>query len=337
MVSLDLSGRNLRGGIFDAANNLIKFIDSPFHGLGPQAVETQIRALVKELVAEPSAHNLPLLGIGVSLPGAIDMQTGDIYDSYNLRLHHYPLRRILSAEFALPVYIEHDASVAALAERYYGAGRGLSHLVYVLVSTGIGSGILIDGQIYRGESGVSGELGHIILDPDGQMCVCGKLGCLEALAAEPAILASALGTSCATSWSMPARMIRLRASLGRHGAHVGDLPHRSGRTPSVAARPLRPVMPLPRSTGWDRMRLEFKNPHEMLVARVQDLLTYVAATWGEEAVLDSILETHQSIWGDRYVRWDQMTPYEKLVQVLQLPHVQLHGPGGVARPDRHGP
>ena len=191
VVSLDLSGRNLRGGVFDAANNLIKFVDSPFHGLGPQAVETQIRALVKELVAEPSAHNLPLLGIGVSLPGAIDMQTGDIYDLYNLRLHHYPLRRILSAEFALPVYIEHDASVAALAERYYGAGRGLSHLVYVLVSTGIGSGILIDGQIYRGESGVSGELGHIILDPAGQMCVCGKLGCLEALAAEPAILASA--------------------------------------------------------------------------------------------------------------------------------------------------
>ena len=60
------------------------------------------------------------------------------------------------------------------------------------------------------------------------------------------------------------------------------------------------------------MRLEFKNPHEMLVAWIQDLLTYVAAAWGEEAVLDSILETHQSIWGDRYARWDQMTPHEKL-------------------------
>lgn len=91
MVSLDLSGRNLRGGIFDAANNLIKFIDSPFHGLGPQAVETQIRALVKELVAEPSAHNLPLLGIGVSLPGAIDMQTGDIYDSVQPALASLPV------------------------------------------------------------------------------------------------------------------------------------------------------------------------------------------------------------------------------------------------------
>ena len=191
VVSLDLSGRNLRGGVFDAANNLIKFVDHPFHGLGPQAVEMQIRNMVKDLLAEPAAHDLPLLGIGVSLPGAVDMQTGDVRDSYNLRLHNYPLRRILSAEFALPVYIEHDASVAALAEHYYGAGRDLPHLIYILVSTGIGSGILINGQIYRGESGMSGEFGHIILDPAGQMCVCGKLGCLEALAAAPAILTSA--------------------------------------------------------------------------------------------------------------------------------------------------
>jgi glucokinase len=147
--------------------------------------------MIKDLLSEPAARDLPLLGIGVSLPGAVDSQSGDVRDSYNLRLHSYPLRRILSAEFGLPVYVEHDASVAALAEHYYGAGRNLSHLIYILVSTGIGSGILIDGQIYRGESGVSGELGHIILDPGGQMCVCGKLGCLEALAAAPAILTSA--------------------------------------------------------------------------------------------------------------------------------------------------
>jgi N-acetylglucosamine repressor len=191
VVSLDLSGRNLRGGVFDAGNNLIKFVDRPFHGLGPQALEVQIRNMVNDLLAEPAARDLPLLGIGVSLPGAVDSQTGDVRDSYNLRLHNYPLRRYLSAEFNLPVYIEHDASVAALAEHYYGAGRSLSHLIYILVSTGIGSGILIDGQIYRGESGMSGEFGHIILDPVGQMCVCGKLGCLEALAAAPAILSSA--------------------------------------------------------------------------------------------------------------------------------------------------
>jgi hypothetical protein len=72
------------------------------------------------------------------------------------------------------------------------------------------------------------------------------------------------------------------------------------------------------ATDWlDQMRLEFKNPHEMLVAWIQDMLTYVAHTWGEDAVLDSILETHQSIWGDRYARWDQMTPLEKLALTVE--------------------
>jgi hypothetical protein len=74
----------------------------------------------------------------------------------------------------------------------------------------------------------------------------------------------------------------------------------------------------PAAVDWlDKMRLEFKNPHEMLVAWIQDLLTYVSQTWGEEAVLDSILETHQSIWGDRYARWDQMTPHEKLALTVE--------------------
>ncbi|HEX7974214.1 MAG TPA: ROK family protein, partial [Anaerolineales bacterium] len=97
----------------------------------------------------------------------------------------------LTQEFGLPVYIEHDASVAALAEQYYGAGQGYDYLVYVLVSTGIGSGIIVDGQIYRGETGKAGEFGHVIVEPGGALCVCGKRGCLEAMAAAPAILMSA--------------------------------------------------------------------------------------------------------------------------------------------------
>ncbi len=72
------------------------------------------------------------------------------------------------------------------------------------------------------------------------------------------------------------------------------------------------------AAGWlDKMRLEFKNPHEMLVAWVQDLLAYIAKTWGEDAVLESILETHQSIWGDRYAAWNQMTPHEKLALTVE--------------------
>lgn len=191
IISLDLSGPHLRGGVFDAANNLIKDISQPFVGLGPEAIEKQILDIVHSLLDESMDGHHPPLGIGVSVPGVTDMITGDIQNSFNLRLYNFPLRKILVSEFNLPVYIEKDANVAALAEHYYGAGRDLDSLVYILVSTGIGSGIFSEGQIFRGETGQSGELGHIIVDPGGQLCVCGKRGCLEAIAAAPAMISSA--------------------------------------------------------------------------------------------------------------------------------------------------
>jgi glucokinase-like ROK family protein len=191
VISLDLSGPHIRGGVFDAANHLIKAVDQPFNGLGPTAIQSQMFSMIRDLLKEPLAQDHHLLGIGVSLPGAVDMETGDVQTSYNLRLQNFPLRRVLMAEFGLPVYIEHDASVAALAEQYYGAGRGKNYMIYILVSTGIGSGIIFNGQVFRGETGKSGEFGHIIVDSNGQLCVCGKRGCLEALAAAPAMLSSA--------------------------------------------------------------------------------------------------------------------------------------------------
>lgn len=191
IISLDLSGPQLRGGVFDAANNLIKDIHQPFNGLGSEAIQKQILDMIHKLLDGSTTGHQPLLGIGVSVPGVTDMITGEIQNSFNLRLYNFPLRKILVSEFNLPVYIEKDANVAALAEHYYGAGRDLDSLVYILVSTGIGSGIFSEGQIFRGETGQSGELGHIIVDPGGQLCVCGKRGCLEAMAAAPAMISSA--------------------------------------------------------------------------------------------------------------------------------------------------
>jgi N-acetylglucosamine repressor len=191
VISLDLSGPHLRGGIFDAANHLVCVTDQPFDGLGPEAITKQLLQMINHLLKDPAAQSHPLLGIGVSQPGLIDVKKGVISEASNLHLRDFPLRQILEGEFGLPVYIEHDGSVAALAEYYYGAGRGLDYFLYILVSTGIGSGIITEGKIYRGETGKSGEFGHVIVEPGGTLCVCGKRGCLEAVASGPAILASA--------------------------------------------------------------------------------------------------------------------------------------------------
>lgn len=191
VISLDMSGPHARGGIFDAANNLLDAIDQPFYGYGPEAIKNQVFDLIRHLMKIAKDDNRPILAIGISQPGQIDAETGVIREATNFRLQNFPLRQLLEDEFGLPVYIEHDASVAALAEKYYGVAQALDYFLYILVSTGIGSGIIIGGEIYRGEIGKSGEFGHIIVEPGGALCVCGKRGCLEAVAAAPAILTSA--------------------------------------------------------------------------------------------------------------------------------------------------
>jgi predicted NBD/HSP70 family sugar kinase len=227
VVSIDLSGPHVRGGVFDAGNNLIKGVDQPFDGLGPDAIHKQVFDLIHLLLTEPAAKDRPLLGIGVCQPGTIDLETGDIKDSYNLRLHNFPLRQFLNDEFGLPVYIEHDASVAAMAEQYYGAGKGLKYFLYILISTGIGSGIVIDNQIYRGETGLSGEFGHIILNPAGPLCVCGKRGCLEAVAAAPAMMSSARwmvthGRAALLAQLCGDQPVKLTIENLGQAAHMGD-------------------------------------------------------------------------------------------------------------------
>ncbi len=97
------------------------------------------------------------------------------------------IKSILQKKLKKHVRVENDANAAALGELYFGAGKGFKNLVYITISTGIGAGIIIDGKIYRGVLGTAGEVGHMVIDPKGPKCGCGKRGCLEALAAGPAI------------------------------------------------------------------------------------------------------------------------------------------------------
>jgi N-acetylglucosamine repressor len=191
VIGLDFSGIELRGAILDAANHCLCVIKQPFQGMQPAIIQKQVIEMCHELISNPIILQRRLLGIGVSVPGTVDTEKGIIRDSLNMRLHDFPIRDILGEVFDLPVFIEHDTCTAALAEKYYGAGRGMGDLIYIIVSTGIGAGLIINQEVYRGATGLAGELGHLIVERDGQVCVCGKRGCLEAVAAVPAMLANA--------------------------------------------------------------------------------------------------------------------------------------------------
>lgn len=191
VISLDLDGDSLRAGIFDSANNAELVTSLDYHDLDSNPIGDQIIQTIHDLTNRPSVKDRDLLGIGVSVPGIVNIHDGVIVDSFNLNMHDYPIRDILSAEFNRVVYVEHDASAAAAAEQYYGAGKGENNFIYIMLSNGIGSGVILNGNIYRGQTGRLGQLGHIVVNPNGQSCVCGQFGCLETVVSVPAILTNA--------------------------------------------------------------------------------------------------------------------------------------------------
>lgn len=122
-----------------------------------------------------------LAAVGVSAPGPLDPVTGVIRDAPNLPgWHEVPIKARLERELGCTVRVENDANAAALAEWRFGAGRGARAFVFLTMSTGIGGGLIFDGQLYRGARYGAGEIGHIPVVPDGRLCLCGLRGCLEA-------------------------------------------------------------------------------------------------------------------------------------------------------------
>ena len=126
--------------------------------------------------------------VGVAAPGPIDAESGVVTAPPNLPgWKDVPLRRLMEEDLRVPTWLENDANAAALGEHRFGAGKGTRHMIYVTASTGIGGGLILDGQLYRGATGAAGEIGHITLLPKGPHCGCGNRGCLEALASGRAI------------------------------------------------------------------------------------------------------------------------------------------------------
>jgi glucokinase len=133
-----------------------------------------------------------LAGIGVGVPGNIDMQTGTVLAWNNVpAFNGYPTRDTLSQRLNTPVILENDANSAALGEQWMGAGRGVSDLVMLAIGTGIGGGIILNGKILHGHIGMAAELGHITVVPNGNPCGCGNRGCVEKHASAQAIAAMA--------------------------------------------------------------------------------------------------------------------------------------------------
>jgi glucokinase-like ROK family protein len=128
------------------------------------------------------------LGIGIAIPGLVDAQNGIVKLAPNLKWENVPLRLIWNQQFHYPVYVENDGNAAALGEYYFGAANGIKDLIYIAAGYGLGSGIIVDGKLLRGNKGYASEVGHMTYDPKGAICSCGKHGCYETVIGPRAVI-----------------------------------------------------------------------------------------------------------------------------------------------------
>lgn len=160
--------------------------------LGHHGTETVALAMatLEELRAQTSEHGA-LVSVGVGLPGPLERETSTVGSGTILpEWVGFDVVDQLGSRLGVPVTVDNDANLGMLAEARWGAARGVSDAAYVKISTGIGSGLLIGGRLHRGAGGTAGEVGHSPVDPDGIVCRCGNRGCLETVAAVPAVLAA---------------------------------------------------------------------------------------------------------------------------------------------------
>ena len=143
------------------------------------SIVRQAEQLVEQALSIANEQQLRPLGIGVGLPGLINLRQGELIIAPNLNWRNVPLRLMWNQRFRLPIYIENEANLAALGEYYFGVARGCENFVYLSSGIGLGGGIMINGKLFRGGFGYAGEIGHVQRDPQGEKCSCGRIGCWE--------------------------------------------------------------------------------------------------------------------------------------------------------------
>ncbi len=180
-LGLDIGGTNSVIGAVDKIGNLIscdsvKTRDFATVDEFADAVSTKAKALMSEI-----GDGWECVGLGVGAPNA-NYYTGTIGFAPNLPWKGIiiPLGKMFEERLSIPVILTNDANAAAVGEMIYGCAKGMKNFIMITLGTGIGSGIIIDGKLLHGSHGVAGELGHVVIDPNGRLCACGRKGCLEA-------------------------------------------------------------------------------------------------------------------------------------------------------------
>jgi glucokinase len=183
-IGVDLGGTKMLVGALSGTEVLSESREASTGQTEDELVELLVREVNEAHEACPDA-----VAVGLGIPATINQETGIAVGAVNLPIADLPIRKLISERVSLPVFIDNDANVAALAEFLYGAARGKPNTVMLTIGTGIGGGLILGGQVYRGATGAGAELGHTVIQADGPPCQgnCPNHGCVEALASGTAL------------------------------------------------------------------------------------------------------------------------------------------------------
>ena len=181
-MAVDVGGTRIKAAVLNAAGRVLRRIECPTPVAdGPAAVVDTVRSIARELTGPD------VVAGGVVVPGSVDVETGTAHYAANIGWRDVPLRDLLAADLGVPVVLEHDVRAAGLAECLLGRARGVADCLVVVIGTGIAGVIVSRGVALRGATALAGEIGHVPVYPDGEVCACGQRGCLETYASGAAI------------------------------------------------------------------------------------------------------------------------------------------------------
>ncbi len=192
-IGIDVGGTNVKIALVDDGKIIYSNSVPTYAQMGYEYTVNNIKQAIRDLMKETETTAADIKGIGFDFPGQVDYKTGVVKLAPNIPgWVNVPIAQMIEEAFHIPTRIDNDVRCAALGEMNFGAGKGCQNFVCITVGTGIGSGLVVNGQLVRGAANAAGEIGHIKLQmKDGPICGCGDTGCLEAFASGPSIVAMA--------------------------------------------------------------------------------------------------------------------------------------------------
>lgn len=224
LVGVDVGGTKVAVLVADRQHRVLGQATLPTMLDGAEGTLSGIVAAIRQALAVAGARTSEVAAVGLGVPGRVDTASGVVRHAVNLGWHELAVGERMANELGVPCLLENDVRVAAMGTLRYLGRAAPGSLVYLSVGTGIAAGVVLDGKLYRGAHGMAGEIGHMVIEPDGPRCACGTRGCLESLAAGPAIARLGQEAAGGTAETLLRNYAPVTAEAVYEAARAGDLP-----------------------------------------------------------------------------------------------------------------